>query len=99
MALNPDDDLVVRLAEVALTAVSRVLLDLAPTIRSEIITIVRKEFSGEQAYIKKGLGTQKAKRDEAMRADRAAGLSIRAVARKHHISKTHTAKILKGSRR
>jgi Mor family transcriptional regulator len=98
MTTKSDDDLVVRLADVAVAAVCRALLDFAPAISREITTAVRKEFSGEQVYIPKDLGEQKAQRNEAMHIDRAAGLSVRAIARKHYISKTHAAKILKGNR-
>lgn len=97
--MKPDDDLVVRLADVALAAVSRALLDFAPVIRSEIASAVRKEFSGDSVYIPKALGAQKEQRNEAMRVDRAAGMSIRAVARKHYVSKTHADKILKSDKR
>lgn len=97
--MKPDDDLVVRLADVALAAVSRALLDFAPVIRSEIASAVRREFSGDNVYIPKALGAQKEKRNEAMRADRAAGLSIRAVARKHHVSTARAGEILKGNKR
>lgn len=95
MTPNPDDDLVARIAEIAVAAVSRALLSFAPAIRNEIVTSVRKEFSGERVYIPKALRTQKAQRNEAMRIDRAAGLSLRAIARKHHICKTSAAEIIK----
>lgn len=98
MALSPDDDLVVRISDIAVAAIGLALLDLVPIIRKEIVNSVRKEVSGEQAYFPKGLGEQKAKRNEAMRIDRAAGLSVRAIARKHYISKTRAAEILKGGR-
>lgn len=98
MTTKPDDDPVVRIADIAVAAVSRARLSFAPAIRNEIAAAIRKEFSGDQVYIPKALAEQKAKRNEAMRADRAAGLSIRAVARKHGISKTRAGQILKGSR-
>lgn len=95
MTTGPDDDLVARIAEIAVAAISRALLSFAPAIRNEIAASVSKEFSGEQVYIPKALDTQKAQRNEAMRADRAAGLSVRAIARKRHICKTSVAEILK----
>lgn len=98
MTTQPEDDLVERLADVAMRAVNRALLDLAPTIRNEIVSTVRGEFSGEQVYIPKALAAEQAKRNELMRIDRAAGMSVRAVARKHHIGKTRAAEILKGGR-
>lgn len=96
---EPDDDMVVRLVDVTLAAVRRAGVDFAPVIRSEITSAVRKEFSGDSVYIPKALGAQKKKRNEAMLADRAAGLSVRAIARKHHVSKTRAGEILKGNKR
>lgn len=99
MTTEPDDDLVVRIVDVTLAAVRRAGVNFAPTIRSEVASVVRKEFSGDCVYIRKALGAQKEKRNERMFADRAAGLSVRAIARKHHVSKTRAGEILKGNTR
>lgn len=94
MRVEPDDDPVMRLADIAVSALMRVL----PAIRADIVAAARKELSGDRIYIPKALSTQKASRNEAIRTDHAAGMSIRAIARKHHVSKTRAADIIKGNR-
>ncbi|MDO9010776.1 MAG: Mor transcription activator family protein [Gallionella sp.] len=96
MTRQPEDELVVHIANIAAEAISRALLNLAPAIRDEITTSIRKKFSGEQIYIPKALTAQKEQRNEAMRVDRAAGMSFSAIAHKHHISKSQASNILKG---
>lgn len=94
MTTEPDDDLVFRLVDITLAALRRAGVNFVPTIRSEIASVVRKEFSGDNVYIPKALGAQKAKRNEAMCSDHAAGLSIRAVARKYHVDKRTVSRAL-----
>jgi Mor family transcriptional regulator len=79
-------------------AARRSLLELDFVIRRKIADRVRWEFSGDSFYVPKALAAQKAKRNEAIRADRAAGLSLRAIACKHRLGKSQVATILKDER-
>lgn len=100
MTTEPDDDLVFRLVDITLAALRRAGVNFVPTIRSEIASVVRKEFSGDNVYIPKALGAQKAKRDEAIRrdarpvSDGGLGLSLRALGRKYHMGKSNVARVL-----
>lgn len=93
MALKLDDDPVLRLADIAVSAIVQAL----PAIRAGIIIAARKELSGDRLYMPKALSERKEARNEAMRADRAAGLSLRAIARKHHVDKATVGRALKGN--
>jgi len=92
MALRPDDDPVLRLADIAVEMIVKSL----PSIRAEIITAMRNEFAGENVYMPKALGEQKAAREVEILADHEDGLSLRAIGRKHSLSKTRVASIIKG---
>lgn len=91
-----EDGLVARIAEIAVAAQMRVMEESAASIRREILLAVHAEFAGDQVYIGKGTAKRNRERDQAIRADRATGLSIRALAQKYHLSKSGIARILGG---
>jgi Mor family transcriptional regulator len=101
-----DDDVVARFVDIASTvfreavcqldhAACQSFLELDFVIRGQIAARMRREFAGDSFYVRKALAVQKARRNEAIRADRKAGLSLRALARKHCLSKSQVVNILK----
>lgn len=99
-----DDDLVSRLTERALEVASGAIVQIAAGVmndlRQRIKNELRAEFQGDRAYIRKTDGQRKSSRDAAIRHDRkpkdqgGGGLSIRALARKWHLSKSQIERIL-----
>lgn len=98
MAITPDieDDLVARIVDVAMAAQARAILKYAPIIRREIVVAIRGEFAGDHVYVGKGTAERNRERNEAIRVDRAAGLSLRELGRRHCLSKSQVSLILKG---
>lgn len=97
MAVGGDDP-VGRVVDRAMAAQTRLLLtymdQMRETIRREVEKELRDEFSGEQIYMGKGTADRTQARDAAIVADSAAGLSLRALARKYHLSKSQVSRVL-----
>lgn len=92
------DDPVERMVELAMQAQTRLMLAyldaMKENLRSELLQATRSEFGGEQPYFGKGTQARNDTRDAEVRADKAAGLSLRAIAKKHHMSKTQVSRVL-----
>jgi Mor family transcriptional regulator len=92
------DDPVERMVELAMQAQMRLMLAymdaMKENLRAELQRATRNEFGGEQPYFGKGTQARNDERDAAVRADKAAGLSLRAIAKKHHMSKTQVSRVL-----
>lgn len=84
--------------EAIIDAVRETVMEMLRDQEVEIIRRIRARIGGEQFYLPKdGRGDQRADRDAAIRQDRAAGLSIRALAKKHNISPGHVMRVLQTS--
>ena len=92
------DDPVERMVELAMAAQMRLMLAymdaMKENLRAELQQATRSEFCGEQLYFGKGTQARNDSRDAAIRADKAAGMSLRAIAKKHHMSKTQVSRVL-----
>ena len=81
--------------EAIIDAVRETVMEMLRDQEVEIIRRIRERIGGEQFYLPKvGQGRQRDDRDAAIRADRAAGLSIRALAKKYSISPSHVMRLL-----
>lgn len=65
-------------------------------ITDQVMRAMRAEMGGEQFYMGKGTAAWLVKRNAAMCVDRAAGMSIRAIAKKHDVSKSCAAVVVSG---
>ena len=96
--MDASDDPVERIVDTAVAAMTRMMLAYMEQMRSEIrreaAAAVRGEFAGDQFYVGKDCGDRAAVRNQAIMADRVAGLSVRAIAKKRNVSKTHVARVL-----
>lgn len=92
------DDPVERMVELAMQAQTRLMLAymeaMKENLRSELLQATRSEFGGEQPYFGKGTQARNDERDAAIRADRAAGMSLRAIAKKHRMGKSQVSRVL-----
>ncbi len=92
------DDPVLRIVEAAVEAQTRLMLAYMEQMRQQVIDQVeramRAEMGGEQWYARKETATRAVGRDAAILADAAAGMSLRAMSRKYHLSKTQVSRIL-----
>ena len=92
------DDPVQRIVEAAVEAQTRLMLAYMEQMRQQmtdqVTQAMRKEMSGEQFYVGKGTAARLVERNAAMCADRAAGMSIRAIAKKHRVSKSCAAVVV-----
>jgi Mor family transcriptional regulator len=95
MAVN--DDPVIRIVEAAMEAQTRLLLAYMEQhtrqLREELTKKLRSEFSGEQVYMGKGTAGRLIERDAAILAD-SQTMSLRALARKYHLSKSQVSRVL-----
>lgn len=84
--------------EAIIDAVRETVMEMLRDQEVEIIRRIRERIGGEQFYLPKaGLDRQRDDRDAAIRADRTAGLSIRALAKKHSLSPRHVMRVLQTS--
>lgn len=92
------DDPVERLVDLAMAAQTRLMLAymeaMRETLREELRATTRAEFGGEQPYFGKGTLARNETRDAAILADREAGMSLRGIAKKHHVSKTQVCRVI-----
>lgn len=98
------DDPVLRIVEAAVDAQTRLMLAYMEQMRQQVTDQVRRamhtEMAGEQIYIGKGTASRQVERAAAIRKDCApvaeggAGMSIRAAARKYHLSKSQVFRIV-----
>lgn len=101
MGSTDKDDPVERLVEMAIEAQTRMMIAYTNNLREEMRKIVRREFGGEQVHFRKCEDDRNKDRDARIRqealpiAQGGLGLSIRALARRHHLSKTQVERILK----
>lgn len=98
MAVTPDDDLVSRMADIAIAVAvahfERLVRDLATEQQAAIEDELRAEFAGQTIRVAKGTAARIQRRNEAIRSDHAGGLSVDELARTNHLSKSQVARIL-----
>lgn len=104
MALKPpniEDDLVTRMADVAIEAYVRALVGSRDAIRSIVCEALHTEFAGDRTYIAKRTTERNEIRDAQIRLEAKSkseggkGLSLRALGKKHHLSKSQVARIVR----
>lgn len=103
MVINNDDP-VMRIVDRAMEAQTRLLMtylgNMREQIRRDVEREVRAEIGGEQQYFGKRVPDQVRLRNEAIRRDAkplnegGTGLSLRALGRKYHMSKSNVALVL-----
>lgn len=99
MALETGSDdlvsaIVERTTQVQQRLMSEYFADALAAMRRETEALIRAEFGGETAYAGKVSKMIATDRNSAIKADRVAGLSIRQLSRKYHLSKTHVLRLL-----
>ena len=102
---RPTDDPVLRIVEAAVEAQTRLMLaymeQMRQQVTDQVMRAMRAEMGGEQIYMGKGTASRLVERNAAIRKDCApvagggGGMSIRAAARKYHLSKSQVAEILR----
>jgi Mor family transcriptional regulator len=92
------DDPVLRIVEAAVEAQTRLMLaymeQMRQQVTDQVMRAMRAEMGGEQIYMGKGTAARLVERNVAMCVDRAAGMSIRAIAKKHRVSKSCAAVVV-----
>jgi Mor family transcriptional regulator len=92
------DDPVLRIVEAAVEAQTRLMLaymeQMRQQVTDQVMRAMRAEMGGEQIYMGKGTASRLVERNLAMCADRANGMSIRAIAKKHRVSKSCAAVVV-----
>lgn len=101
-----EDDPAARIVELAMEAQTRLMVaylgQMKETMRKEVEALIEREFGGDRVYFGKGSASKLQEAHAAIRRDAlpvaqgGQGLSLRALAKKHHRSKTQIARILKG---
>jgi len=97
--IEPDDDFVGRITALATDCALRCLADaiesLARQARADIEAEVRERYAGSSIRICKRSRVRIAARNEAMRAEHAAGTPLADIARYHHVSPGHARRIVR----
>lgn len=98
------DDPVLRIVEAAVEAQTRLMLaymeQMRQQVTDQVMRAMRAEMGGEQIYMGKGTASRLVERAAAIRKDCApvaeggGGMSIRAAARKHNLSKSQVFRIV-----
>lgn len=99
------DDPVLRIVEAAVEAQTRLMLaymeQMRQQVTDQVMRAMRAEMGGEQIYMGKGTASRLVERNAAIRKDCApvaeggGGMSIRAAARKHHMSRSQVARLVR----
>lgn len=100
--IEPDDDMVSRIVDVAVgvvfTRTAEFVLGLMTEQRVTIAAELRAELAGRTIRFGKGTNARRRQRNAAIRRDHDEGLSLPALARKYSMSRGHIARIVRGAK-
>lgn len=100
--IEPDDDMVSRIVDVAVgvvfTRTSEFVLGLMTKQRATIAAELRAELAGRTIRFGKGTDARRRQRNAAIRRDHDDGLSLPELAREYSLSRGHILRILRGTK-